>query len=174
MALTYTKTIWVDNSAPAINATNLNNIEAGVKAVTDQTNTNTSTIADLPTTYEAKDTTIAKTGAVNVFSVAQKEELGTVSYLANVALDMNAYNHFSIALTGNITLDNPINITASQIQSGVIQLTQDATGGRTLTLGTSWVLLGVDGTDTTANKINLYKYTVINPTTVLYEFIKAI
>ena len=31
--MAYTKTVWVDDSAPAINATNLNNIEDGIETL---------------------------------------------------------------------------------------------------------------------------------------------
>ena len=97
-----------------------------------------------------------------------------VTYAANIAFDMDTSNNFSVTLTANVTLDNPTNITLTTIQTGVIQLVQDTTGGWTLSLGTSWVLVGVDSTDTTAGKINIYRYTVINSTTVLYEFLKAV
>lgn len=55
-----------------------------------------------------------------------------LAYAANVALDLSARNNFIIGiLTGNLTLSftNPISGA-----SGFIVLTQDATGGRTLTI----------------------------------------
>ena len=111
---------------------------------------------------------------VNVYSSAQKGAVGTVSYGTSVALDMNSKNNFSITLTGALTLANPTNITADQMQGGIIALTQDANGGRVLTLGSNWVLVGTDDAVTTPNTINVYQYTVINTTNVLIQFIKAI
>lgn len=45
-------------------------------------------------------------------------------------------NNFSVTLAGNRTLANPTNLTAGQ--SGVIVITQDATGSRTLAYGSNW------------------------------------
>lgn len=70
------------------------------------------------------------------FSVAQR---GTVSALtdgATITPDFAAANNFSVTLAGNRTLANPTNLTAGQ--SGVITITQDATGSRTLAYGSYW------------------------------------
>jgi len=50
--------------------------------------------------------------------------------------DFDAGNFFSVTLGGNRTLANPTNLTAGQ--SGVIVITQDATGSRTLAYGANW------------------------------------
>ena len=171
----YTKTTYVNDQEPAINDTNMNNNEDHTEAITSAVQSLESTVADIPTTYESiAGNTIAKTDEVNTFTVAQKDAVSFVTYAANIAFDMDTSNNFSVTLTANVTLDNPTNITLTTIQTGVIQLVQDTTGGWTLSLGTSWVLVGVDSTDTTAGKINIYRYTVINSTTVLYEFLKAV
>ena len=54
----------------------------------------------------------------------------------NITLDFEAYQNFVLTLTGNITLDNPT--TESVGQSGFIVLKQDATGGRTVSLGSQF------------------------------------
>lgn len=41
MAVSYTKTTYVNGTAPALNATNLNNTENGVEAVANEVNTHT-------------------------------------------------------------------------------------------------------------------------------------
>jgi len=51
-------------------------------------------------------------------------------------------NNFSLTLSGTTTINNPSNITAGQ--SGVIFITQDGTGGRTVAFGSYWSF--VDGT----------------------------
>ena len=48
----YTKTTWIDNSVPAINAENLNHIEQGLKDVTDEVINGTVHVVDVPYTAE--------------------------------------------------------------------------------------------------------------------------
>jgi len=55
---------------------------------------------------------------------------------ATITADFDAANFFSVTLGGNRTLANPTNLTAGQ--SGVIVITQDATGSRTLAYGSNW------------------------------------
>ena len=66
--------------------------------------------------------------------------LGTVSALGNVntnqTLDFDAANNFSMTLTGNITLNSPSNIAAGQ--AGIVVITQDGTGSRTMGFNTIW------------------------------------
>jgi hypothetical protein len=55
---------------------------------------------------------------------------------ATITPDMNAGLNFTLTLGGNRTLANPVN--ASPGQGGVIAVTQDATGGRSLAFGSAW------------------------------------
>jgi hypothetical protein len=84
-----------------------------------------------------------------------------VTYASSVALDFSTGYNFSIALTGNLILANPTN--AKVGQSGLIVLTQDATGGRTTTFGSSWKF--AYGTapvlDTAASRYNILSYSVV-------------
>ena len=59
---------------------------------------------------------------------------------ATITPDFNTANNFSVTLGGNRTLANPTNLTAGQ--SGVITVTQDATGSRTLAFGSQWKFPG--------------------------------
>ena len=170
----YTKTVWVNDSIPAINATNLNKIEVGIDTATDAIISLESTVADLPTTYEPKDTAIAKTDVNNLFSVGQKSSISAVTYAATIELDMDTSLNFSTTLTGNVTLGNPINMDDGEVQTGIIILTQDATGGRTVSFGTNWYSKGSSTPNTAANKINVYRYTVISSSIILYEHCVAI
>jgi hypothetical protein len=61
-----------------------------------------------------------------------------------VATDASLGNHFTISATANFTLSNPTNPTDGQ--RVIWQITQDATGSRTITLGSAFAL----GTDITA------------------------
>ena len=61
----------------------------------------------------------------------------------SVTLDFAANQNFVLTLTGNVTLDNP---TTEQVgQSGFIVFIQDATGGRTVSLGTDYETAGGAG-----------------------------
>jgi hypothetical protein len=59
---------------------------------------------------------------------------------ANISVDFNVGQNFTVTLGGNRTLDNPTNCVAGQV--GSIFITQDGTGSRTLAYGTSWDFIG--------------------------------
>jgi len=85
------------------------------------------------TDVQAYDADTAKTDVAQTFTAAQR---GTVSALtdgSSITPDFAVANNFSVTLGGNRTLANPTNITAGQ--SGVIVITQDGTGSRTLAYG---------------------------------------
>jgi len=90
---------------------------------------------------------------------------------ANIATDLALGNNFSVTLAGNRTLDNPTNLVAGQ--SGVIKITQDATGSRTLAYGSYWDFAG--GTaptlTTTANGVDILAYYVDSSTNITTRFI---
>lgn len=65
------------------------------------------------------------------------------SNTGSVTLDFEANQNFVLTLTGNVTLANP---TTEQVgQSGFIVFIQDATGGRTVSLGTDYETAGGAG-----------------------------
>jgi len=65
------------------------------------------------------------------------------SNTGGVTLDFGANQNFVLTFDGNVTLDNP---TTEQVgQSGIIVCIQDATGGRTLSLGTDYETAGAAG-----------------------------
>ena len=101
---------------------------------------------------------IAVTNSAQTFTAAQR---GTVSALtdgATITPDFATANNFSVTLGGNRTLANPSNITAGQ--SGVIIVTQDGTGSRTLSFGSYWKFpAGTAPTlTTTASKVDAIVY----------------
>ena len=77
---------------------------------------------------------------------------------ATITPDFDDNNNFSVTLAGNRTLANPSNITAGQ--SGVIVVTQDSTGSRTLSFGSNFKFAG--GTaptlTTTASAVDVIAY----------------
>lgn len=73
---------------------------------------------------------------VQTFTVAQRGAVSALTDGATITPDFAASNNFSLTIGGNRTLANPSNLTAGQ--SGVIVITQDGTGSRTLAFGSQW------------------------------------
>ena len=63
-------------------------------------------------------------------------DLVTLTDGANISVNLNTGQNFTVTLGGNRTLDNPTNCVAGQV--GSIFITQDGTGSRTLAYGSSW------------------------------------
>jgi hypothetical protein len=95
----------------------------------------------------------------------------TLTYGATLTLDMSAGNNYAVTLTGNATLANPTNLVAGQ--SGVIKLTQDGTGSRTLAYGSNWDFpAGAAPTlTTTANAVDILVYYVDGTSTITARLI---
>ena len=93
---------------------------------------------------------------------------------ATVAVDMSLGINFSLAIAGNRTLGAPSNTKVGQ--SGFIQITQDATGSRTLAYHANWVF--DNGSDpvltTTANAVDILYYTVHSSTRIHGTLRKAV
>jgi len=105
----------------------------------------------------------ANTAFINTnqsFSVAQRGTITALTDGATITPNMNNANNFSVTLGGNRTLANPTNLTAGQ--SGVIVITQDGTGSRTLAYGSNFKFPG--GTaptlTTTASAVDVLAYYV--------------
>jgi len=73
-------------------------------------------------------------------SASGVHNLGSKS--SSFAIDMSTGNNYNFTIAGNITLNNPTNTQPGQ--SGVIMITQDGTGSRTLAYQSHWNF--VDGT----------------------------
>jgi hypothetical protein len=103
---------------------------------------------------------VARTDTNQSFSVAQRGTITALTDGATITPNMNNANNFSVTLGGNRTLANPTNLTAGQ--SGVIVITQDGTGSRTLSYGSNFKFPG--GTaptlTTTANAVDVLAYYV--------------
>ena len=85
------------------------------------------------TDVQAYDADTAKTDVAQSFTAAQRGSVSALTDGTSITPDFAVANNFSVTLGGNRTLANPTNITAGQ--SGVIVITQDGTGSRTLAYG---------------------------------------
>ncbi len=83
-----------------------------------------------------------------------------VAYSATVTLDLTSGFDFEIdPLTGYLTLANPATLVPGK--TGTILLTQDATGGRTVSYGSAWKFAGGTPTaSTAANAVDMIAFKV--------------
>ncbi len=120
------------------------------------------------TDFNAYDANRAVTDAVQNFTAGQRGAETTLVDGANIAIDLDDSNNFKVTLAGNRTLDNPTG-TPVVGQSGMIMVTQDGTGSRTLAFGTEYIFAG--GTDivlsTAANAVDAIAYYVVSATEIL-------
>lgn len=126
------------------------------------------------TDVQAYDAATAKTNANNSFSVAQRGAITALTDGATITPNMNNANNFSVTLGGNRTLANPTNLTAGQ--SGVIVITQDGTGSRTLAYGSYFKFPG--GTaptlTTAANAVDVLAYYVESTTRITARLVSDV
>jgi hypothetical protein len=135
-------------------------ILAYVQANTDASDVGALSSADIGVSVQAYDADTAFTDVAQTFTAAQRGTVVTLTDGATITPDFAAGNNFSVTLGGSRTLANPTNLTAGQ--SGVIVVTQDGTGGRTLAFGSNWKFPG--GTaptlTTAANAVDVISYYV--------------
>lgn len=118
--------------------------------------------------------TNAVTNAVQTFTVAQRGSVSALTDAATITPDFAAANNFSLTIGGNRTLANPTNLTAGQ--SGVIVITQDGTGSRTLAYGSYWKFsTGTAPTlTTTASAVDTLAYYVESSTRITARVISDV
>jgi hypothetical protein len=145
----------------------LDNIEASAD-VTDATNVATAgalmTSAKATYTHWRNNTANKYLVTDQVWSAA-----GTVplSDGASIALDLSTGFNFTVALGGNRTLANPTNVKSGQ--AGFIRVTQDLTGARTLSFGSSYKFAGGSAPTltTSANATDLLFYQALSATEII-------
>jgi hypothetical protein len=119
----------------------------------------------------ANDSLVMHLAGAETATGAKRGAVVSLTDGANIATDLALGNNFSVTLAGNRTLDNPTNLVAGQ--SGVIKITQDGTGSRTLAYGSYWDFAG--GTaptlTTTANAVDILAYYVDSSTNITTRFI---
>jgi hypothetical protein len=123
------------------------------------------------TNVQAYDADTAKTDVAQSFTAAQRGAVSALTDGATITADFALANNFSVTLGGNRTLANPTNLTVGQ--SGVIKVTQDGTGSRTLAYGSNWDFAGgtVPTLTTTANAVDILAYYVDGASNITTRFI---
>jgi hypothetical protein len=118
------------------------------------------------TNVQAYDANTAKTNVAQSFTAAQRGTVNALTDGATITADFAVANNFSVTLGGNRTLANPTNVVAGQ--SGIIKISQDGTGGRTLAYGSSWDFPAgvVPSLTTTANAVDILAYYVDGSTNI--------
>jgi len=117
--------------------------------------------------------TTPNSGAFTDISATGKAymQIDALTDASTIAVDMSVGNNFSVTLGGNRTLGNPTNLTAGQ--SGVIFITQDGTGSRTLAYSSYWDFPAATAPTltTTANAVDVIVYTVRSSTSIAAQAI---
>jgi hypothetical protein len=98
-------------------------------------------------------------------------QVGTLTDGANIAVNLANYNNFTVTLGGSRNLDNPTNLTVGQ--SGIIWISQDGTGSRTLSFGSYWKFPSGSAPTltTTATAVDAIVYTVRTSTSITAQAI---
>ena len=134
---------------------------AGTMALTGNITANGATISPTELSFiDGLSSTAAGLGTAQSFTAAQRGSVSALTDGATITANFALANNFSVTLGGNRTLANPTNLTAGQ--HGVIVITQDGTGSRTLAYGSNWkVPAGAAPTlTTTANAVDVLAYYV--------------
>lgn len=130
-----------------------------------------------------RPTTLSGYGITDLVAMLDKTQgwtraqRGTVQALADaatIAVDLALANNYSLPLAGNRTLGTPTNAVAGQ--SGIIAVTQDATGSRTLAFGANWKFAGgtAPALSTTAGAVDYLAYYVETPSRVFVSLVKDV
>jgi hypothetical protein len=111
---------------------------------------------------------------VQTFTAGQRGEVTVLTSGSTVNTNLADSNNFSLTLATNATLANPTNIVAGQ--SGVITITQDATGSRTLAYGSYWKFAGATAPTltTTASAVDVLVYYVESSTRITAALINNV
>lgn len=108
--------------------------------------------------------TVARTDIQNTWTKAQAYTIVPLTYAATITPNFSLSNVFSLTATGNFTLANPTNVTPGTTY--LIIITQDATGGRTITWGSNFKfgLGSIKTLSTGANKRDIISVVAVSAT----------
>jgi len=190
----YTGTAWVaayvQGVAASINFTPAGgvaatNVQTAIEEVDTEKLAKASNLSDLANTATARtnlgvaigvnvqayDANNAVTNVAQSFTAAQRGTISALTDGATITPNFALANNFSVTLGGNRTLANPTNLTAGQ--HGVIVITQDGTGSRTLAYGSYFKFpAGAAPTlTTTANAVDVLAYYVESSTRITARLI---
>lgn len=169
---TYANQLWYDTANDILKIRNEDN-DAWISLVTlNQTTDAVSSFANTPSLTGSN--TLSGTNTFSGTVVASGNAYMSIDALTDastIAVDMSVGNNFSVTLGGNRTLGNPTNLTAGQ--SGVIFITQDGTGSRTLAYSSYWDFPAATAPTltTTANAVDVIVYTVRSSTSIAAQAI---
>jgi hypothetical protein len=126
------------------------------------------------TDVQAYNANNAVTNVAQSFTAAQRGSISALTDGSSITPDFSVANNFSLTIGGNRTLANPTNLTAGQ--SGVIVITQDGTGSRTLAYGSYWKFpTGTAPTlTTTASAVDVLAYYVESSTRITARLISDV
>jgi hypothetical protein len=166
----YTGSAWVaayvQGVASSINFTPAGgvaatNVQAAIEEVDTEKLAKASNLSDVANATTARGNLGAAALAVaQSFTAAQRGAITALTDGATITPDFALANNFSVTLGGNRTLANPSNLTAGQ--HGVIVITQDGTGSRTLAYGSNFKFPAGSAPTltTTANAVDVLAYFV--------------
>ena len=126
-------------------------------------------------TLYADATTTAHLNEIQTFTKTQSAKIQTVPYAPTIALDLTLGNDVAVGpLTGNMTLENPTTMTPGT--SGHIAVTQDSTGGRTITFGSYWKfgINGVPPLSTSPAATDIIVYWVLDSTHIIVSILQGV
>lgn len=117
------------------------------------------------------DSEAAKLAVAQSFTAAQRGAVSALTDASTITPDFSLANNFSVTLGGSRTLANPTNLTAGQ--AGIIVITQDGTGSRTLAYGSYFKFpTGTAPTlTTTASAVDVLAYYVESSTRITARMI---
>lgn len=172
---TYANQLWYDTANDILKIRNEDN-DAWISIVTlNQTTDAVSSFANTPSLTGSN--TLSGTNTFSGTMVASGNaymSIDTLTDASTIAVDMSVGNNFSVTLGGNRTLGNPTNLTAGQ--SGIIFITQDGTGSRTLAYSSYWDFPSQTAPTltTTANAVDVLVYTVRSSTSIAAQLLTNI
>jgi len=113
----------------------------------------------------------AALATAQTWTKAQRGAIVALTDGATIMPDFSAGNNFSVTLGGSRTLANPTNLVAGQ--SGVIHVSQDATGGRALSFGSYWKFENGDvpALTTAANALDVLVYEVKSTSLIVAKLV---
>ena len=156
----YANQLWMDTTNHVLKVRNEDN-DAWISLATFDQATDAVTYID-----DIELAQLAVKNAAQTFTAAQRGSVSALTDGATITPDFAVANNFSVTLGGNRTLANPSNLTAGQ--SGVIVITQDGTGSRTLAYGSYFKFpAGTAPTlTTTASAVDVLAYYVESSTRI--------